>query len=282
VDAERATYEVEPICRVLQIAPSSYYAHKQAEADPSRRSRRRQRDEALRARIRDVHREHHEVYGVRKIWHQLRREGERVARCTVARLMRAEGLRGVVRGGRVRTTQPADDPAATAQDLVQRPFTAERPNQLWLTDVTYVATWRGFVYVAFVIAAFSRRIVGWRAHTTMKTELVLDALEQALYDRETDGRLVCHSACYQEVVKTDRWRRRPRWRPIEWDIRARPARGAHRATSGQWVEGSEEGQADVRGSAQGATAASERPGTVGRPTPLSSGTGALQSVVTCS
>jgi transposase InsO family protein len=193
VDAERATYEVEPICRVLQIAPSSYYAHKQAEADPSRRSRRRQRDEALRARIRDVHREHHEVYGVRKIWHQLRREGERVARCTVARLMRAEGLRGVVRGGRVRTTQPADDPAATAQDLVQRPFTAERPNQLWLTDVTYVATWRGFVYVAFVIDAFSRRIVGWRAHTTMKTELVLDALEQALHDRETDGRLVCHS-----------------------------------------------------------------------------------------
>jgi transposase InsO family protein len=193
VDAERATYGVEPICRVLQIAPSSYYAHKQAEADPRRRSTRRQRDDVLRERIREVHRAHHAVYGVRKLWHQLRREGERVARCTVARLMRAEGLRGVVRGGRVRTTQPADDPAAAAQDLVQRQFTAERPNQLWLTDFTYVATWRGFVYVAFVIDAFSRRIVGWRAHTSMKTELVLDALEQALHDRETDGRLVCHS-----------------------------------------------------------------------------------------
>jgi putative transposase len=195
VDAERATYGVEPICRVLQIAPSSYYAHRQAEADPRHRSARRQRDEALRQRIRDVHRDHHEVYGVRKLWHQLRREGERVARCTVARLMRAGGLRGVVRGGRGRTTRPADDPTAAPQDLVQRQFTAERPNQLWLTDFTYVATWRGFVYVAFVIDAFSRRIVGWRAHTTMRTDLVLDALELALHDRETDGQLgqlVCH------------------------------------------------------------------------------------------
>jgi len=178
---------------VLQIAPSGYYAHRARGTDPTRRSARAQRDETLRAEIRRVWRDHHEVYGVRKIWQQLHREGEHVARCTVARLMRELGLYGVVRGGRVRTTRPAEDPAAAPQDLVQRQFTAERPNQLWVADFTYVATWRGFVYVAFVIDAFSRRIVGWRAHTTMRTDLVLDALEQALHDRETDGRLVVHS-----------------------------------------------------------------------------------------
>jgi putative transposase len=193
LDAHRAEYGVEPICRVLQIAPSGYYAHQARRADPTRRSARAQRDERLRAQIRRVWRDHHEVYGVRKVWQQLRREGERVARCTAARLMRELGLRGVVRGGRVRTTRPTEDPAAVPQDLVQRRFTAERPNQLWLADFTYVATWRGFVYVAFVIDAFSRRIVGWRAHTTMRTDLVLDALEQALHDRETDGQLVHHS-----------------------------------------------------------------------------------------
>ena len=193
VDAERATYGVEPICRVLQIAPSSYYAHKQAEAEPTRRSARRQRDAALLTKIDAVYRANYEVYGVRKVWHRLRQDGEQVARCTVARLMRVAGLQGVVRGGRVRTTRPGEDAAVAAQDLVQRQFTAERPNQLWLADFTYVATWRGFVYVAFVIDAFSRRIVGWRAHTTMKTDLVLDALEQALHDRETDAALVCHS-----------------------------------------------------------------------------------------
>ena len=187
VDAERATYGVEPICRVLQIAPSSYYAHQQAAADASRRSARRQRDEALTAKIDTVYRANYEVYGARKVWHQLRQDGEPVARCTVERLMRAAGLEGVVRGGRVRTTRPAEDSTPVSPDLVQRQFTAERPNQLWLADFTYVATWRGFVYVAFVIDAFSRRIVGWRAHTTMQTDLVLDALEQALCDRETDG-----------------------------------------------------------------------------------------------
>ena len=143
------------------------------------------------------------------------------------------------------------------------------------------ATWTGFVYVAFVIDVFARRIVGWRASDTMRTDLALDALEQAVYARRPDERLVHHSACYQEVVKRDWWRRRPRSRPIEWDIRARPVRGAHRAASGRWVEGNEEGQADVRGSAQDVRAASERPGTVGRPIPLSGGAGALQSVVTC-
>jgi transposase InsO family protein len=193
VDAERATYGVEPICRVLEIAPSSYYAHKQAEADPERRSARRQRDAALAARIEIVYRANFEVYGVRKVWRQLRADGAVVARCTVARLMRAAGLQGVVRGGRVRATRRAEDPTTAPQDLVQRQFAAERPNQLWLADFTYVATWRGFVYVAFVIDAFSRRIVGWRAHTTMRTDLVLDALEQALCDRETDGQLVHHS-----------------------------------------------------------------------------------------
>ena len=193
IDAHRTEYGVEPICRVLQIAPSGYYAHRTRATDPTRRSPRTQRDAALCAEIRRVWRDHHAVYGVRKVWQQLRREGERVARCTVARLMRAEGIQGVVRGGRVRTTRPAEDPATAPQDLVQRQFTAERPNHLWLADFTYVATWRGFVYVAFVIDAFSRRIVGWRAHTTMRTDLVLDALEQALHDRETDGQLVHHS-----------------------------------------------------------------------------------------
>lgn len=196
IDAHRRAYGVEPICRVLAIAPSGYYAHKQAEASPSRRSARRQRDEALTTRIAAVYRANYAVYGARKIWHQLRQDGEPVARCTVERLMRAAGLQGVVRGGHVRTTRPAADAAARPQDLVQRAFTAERPNQLWVADFTYVATWRGFVYVAFVIDAFSRRIVGWRAHTTMRTDLVLDALEQALHDRETDGQegpLVHHS-----------------------------------------------------------------------------------------
>jgi transposase InsO family protein len=193
IDAHREAYGVEPICRVLQIASSGYYKHRTRTTDPTRRSVRAQRDEALRGEIRRVHRDNHEVYGARKVWRQLRREGTVVARCTVERLMRAVGLRGVVRGARTRTTRPGEGPAAASQDLVQRQFSAARPNQLWVADFTYVATWRGFVYVAFVIDVFSRRIVGWRAHTTMQTALVLDALEQALYDRELDGRLVVHS-----------------------------------------------------------------------------------------
>jgi transposase InsO family protein len=151
-----------------------------------------QRDAVLLGDIERVYTQHHEVYGARKVWHQLRREGIAVARCTVERLMRAAGLQGVVRGATVRTTRPADRESATSPDLVQRQFTAERPNQLWVADFTYVATWRGFVYVAFVIDVFSRRIVGWRAHTRMQTDLVLDALEQVLHDRELDGRLVVH------------------------------------------------------------------------------------------
>lgn len=192
VDAHKEAYGVEPICRVLQVAPSGYYEHRARERDPARRPARARHDEALRAAVRRVWRDNHEVYGARKVWRQLRREGTAVARCTVERLMRAEALKGVVRGRHVRTTTP-DDAAERPRDLVRRDFTAARPNQLWVSDFTYVATWRGVAYVAFVIAAFSRRIVGWRAHTSMRTDLVLDALEQALYDREADAGLVHHS-----------------------------------------------------------------------------------------
>ena len=192
IGVHREAYGVEPICRVLAIAPSGYYEHKAREADPTRRPARVQRDEQLQGEIRRVHQANRAVYGARKVWRQLRREGQDVARCTVERLMRGAGLRGVVRGRRVRTTTP-DSAAERPLDLVKREFVAERPNQLWVADFTYVATWRGFVYVAFVIDVFSRRIVGWRAHTTMRSDLVLDALEQALHDRETDGALIHHS-----------------------------------------------------------------------------------------
>jgi putative transposase len=192
IDAHRATYGVEPICSVLPIAPSTYYEAKARHADPTRMPGRAQRDDELRDEITRVWRANRRVYGVRKVWRQLGREGVVVARCTVARLMRAEGLRGVVRGARVRTTIP-DAAAACPRDLVDRAFVASRPNQLWVADFTYVATWRGMAYVAFVIDVFSRRIVGWRASASMRTDLALDALEQAVYDRETDARLVHHS-----------------------------------------------------------------------------------------
>lgn len=193
IDAHREAHGVEPICRFLGIAPSGYYQYRARVTDPTRRSTRAQRDATLLMEIGRVYEQHHAVYGARKVWHQLRREGITVARCTVERLMRFAGLQGVVRGATVRTTRPADRESATSPDLVQRQFTAARPNQLWVADFTYVATWRGFVYVAFVIDVFSRRIVGWRAHTRMQTDLVLDALEQALHDRELDDRLVVHS-----------------------------------------------------------------------------------------
>lgn len=192
LDVHRAEYGVEPICRVLQIAPSGYYEYKARAASPTRRSARAQRDETLGEDIRRVWDAHHQVYGARKVWQQLRRDGTQVARCTVERLMGELGLAGVVRGRRVRTTVP--EPAADRPlDLVQRQFTATKPNELWVADFTFVTTWRGFVYVAFVIDVFSRRLVGWRAHTTMRRDLVLDALEQALHDRETDASLVHHS-----------------------------------------------------------------------------------------
>ena len=163
IDEERVLYGVEPICRVLAIAPSGYYTYRARQADPTQRPARAQRDDVLREQVHRVWECNRGVYGVRKVWQQLLRDGQTVARCTVARLMAAEGLRGVVRGQRHRTTI-ADTTAELAQDLVQRQFHAERPNHLWVADFTYVATWRGFVYVAFVIDVFSRRIVGWRAH----------------------------------------------------------------------------------------------------------------------
>ncbi len=193
IDDYRDTYGVEPICSVLPIAPSTYYAHKAREADPTMRPARMVNDEALRPEIERVWRENRRVYGAKKVWRQLNREGFRVARCTVARLMRVMGLRGVVRGRRVRTTVP-DEAAERPLDLVERDFTAERPNQLWVSDLTYVATWRGFVYVAFVIDVFSRRIVGWRVSNSLKADLALDALEQAICDRQIgEDSLVHHS-----------------------------------------------------------------------------------------
>jgi putative transposase len=164
IDDHREAYGVEPICRVLPIAPSTYYDAKAREADPARQPARARRDAQLRVDIDRVWHANRRVYGARKVWKQLGREGNPVARCTVERLMRAEGLRGVVRGRRVRTTIP-DLLAERPRDLVERAFRAERPNLLWVADFTYVATWRGMVYVAFVIDVFSRRIVGWRGRS---------------------------------------------------------------------------------------------------------------------
>lgn len=192
IDVNRAEYGVEPICEELPIAPSTYYEVKARERDPGRLPARTRRDQALAGEIQRVWHENFDVYGARKTWRQMNREGIRVARCTVARLMRMMGLRGAVRGKRFKTTIP-DLAAARPLDLVERQFHATRPNQLWVADFTYVATWRGFVFVAFVIDVFARRIVGWRVSTSLKTELVLDALEQAVHDRaDTDG-LVHHS-----------------------------------------------------------------------------------------
>jgi putative transposase len=182
IDEHREDYGVEPICRVLPIAPSTYRAHARRIADPSRLSDRAKRDAELRPEIRRVWDENFEVYGVRKVWRQLNREGIAVARCTVARLMGEMGLAGAVRGRAVKTTR--SNPAMPCpQDRVNREFYAPAPNRLWLSDFTYVATWAGFVYVALVIDAFARRIVGWRVSRSMQAQLVLDALEQALHDR---------------------------------------------------------------------------------------------------
>ena len=195
IDAHRAVHGVESICTLLPIAPSTYFRHKAQHADPVRRSARAQRDDELRVIILRIWNENHQVYGPRKVWRQMGREGLRVARCRVRRLMREMGLAGAVRGRAwVITTQSQPD-AQRPTDLVERDFTATRPNQLWVADFTYVATWRGFVYVAFVIDIFARRIVGWRVAASLHTDFVLDALEQAIYDRCRDdvGDLVHHS-----------------------------------------------------------------------------------------
>lgn len=206
VEDHRATYGVEPICHAIGMAPSTFYEQQARRRDPARVPTRTKREAALRPAITRCWHANQRVYGAKKVWKQLNREGVRVARCTVARLMKSAGLRGVVRGRRVRTTIP-EPTLERPRDLVQRAFRAERPNQLWVADFTYVATWRGFVYVAFVIDVFSRRIVGWRVSTSMRTDLALDALEQALYDRETDGQLIHHSdrgSQYLSITYTER------------------------------------------------------------------------------
>jgi transposase InsO family protein len=206
IDAHRDAHGVEPICQLLPIAPSTYYEQKARARDPGRLPVRTQRDAALVPEITRVWQRTRRRYGADKVWQQLHREQIPVARCTVERLMRTHGLRGVVRGKRRFTTIP-DLLADRPEDLVQRNFTATRPNQLWVSDLTYVVTWRGMVYVAFVTDAFSRRIVGWRASTSLRTDLALDALEQALYDRDTDAPLVHHSdrgSQYLAIRYTDR------------------------------------------------------------------------------
>jgi transposase InsO family protein len=192
IDAHRDKYGVESICEQLPIAPSTYYEMKARQAAPEKVPARLQRDRALCAEIRRVYEENLEVYGARKVWRQLNREDIEVARCTVERLMRSLGLQGAVRGGKRRTTI-ADDRAVLPFDLVNRRFEAERPNQLWIADFTYVATWSGFVYFAFVIDVFARRIIGWRVARSMRAELVLDALEQALWARSDAHGVVHHS-----------------------------------------------------------------------------------------
>ncbi|XIS30810.1 IS3 family transposase (plasmid) [Escherichia coli] len=185
LDKLREQYGVGPLCSELHIAPSTYYHCQQQRHHPDKRSARAQRDDWLKKEIQRVYDENHKVYGVRKVWRQLLREGIRVARCTVARLMAVMGLAGVLQGKKVRTT--ISRKAVAAGDRVNRQFVAERPDQLWVADFTYVSTWRGFVYVAFIIDVFAGYIVGWRVSSSMETTFVLDALEQALWARRPSG-----------------------------------------------------------------------------------------------
>ena len=208
IDDHREVHGVEPICKVLPIAPSTYHAHVAKRANASRLSVRARRDMALKPEIARVFAENFEVYGVRKVWRQLQRESLDVARCTVERLMRGMGLQGVIRGKPVRTTI-RDKAAPCPLDRVNRQFHAPRPNALWVSDFTYVSTWTGFVYVAFVIDVYARRIVGWRTSRTAHASFVLDALEQALHDRRPAhrGGLVHHSdrgSQYLSIKYTER------------------------------------------------------------------------------
>ena len=192
IEESREELGVEPICRALQFAPSTYYDRRAVALDPDRASARAKTDGALSVRIDGAWADNRKLYGARKIWHVLRREGEDVARCTVERLMRSLGIKGVLRGKKVITTNP-DTSLPCPDDKVNRLFKADRPNKLWVSDFTYVPTWSGTVYVAFVIDVFARRIVGWRASTSMKTQFVLDALEQAIWQRKTpDNKALVH------------------------------------------------------------------------------------------
>ena len=193
IDEHRDAYGVEPICEVLPIAPSTYYAHRARAEDPTKRPARVKRDEELRPEIKRVWNDNHAVYGAEKVWRQLGREHIPAARCTVERLMRSLDLRGAVRGRAFKVTTVADEAALRPPDLVKREFSATRPNQLWVADITYVATWLGFAYVAFVIDAFARRIVGWRVSNSLRTDLALDALEQALHARPDAAGAIVHS-----------------------------------------------------------------------------------------
>ena len=191
INDHRDEYGVEPICKVLPIAPSTYYERLRQRNEPERRSARAKRDEVLVEEIRRVYEANRSVYGARKVWRQLLREEITVARCTVERLMRVQGLRGAVRG-KVRTTIP-DEQADRPGDLVQRQFSAEAPNELWVADLTYVRTRAGMVYVAFITDVFSRRIVGWQSDSSLRTDLALEALEQALSERSVEQGLIHHS-----------------------------------------------------------------------------------------
>ena len=205
IDKHRMKYGVEPICAVLPIAPSTCYTHRACRLDPERRCARAKRDEVLRVEIRRVFEESFGgVYGVKKVWRQLLREVIPVARCTVGRLMRQMGLRGAVRGRAFKVTTVADESLTRPADLVQRDFVATRPNELWVADITYVATWVGF---AFVVDVFSRAIVGWRVSSSLRSDLALDALEQALHQRSPSEALVHHSdrgVQYLSIRYTDR------------------------------------------------------------------------------
>tara|TARA_R110002124_G_scaffold185701_2_gene353232 strand:+ start:850 stop:1776 length:927 start_codon:yes stop_codon:yes gene_type:complete len=191
VDQHRDAFGVEPVCRVLQIAPSGYWRYAACQRDPTKRCTRVQRDDTLIPEIECVWQANLSVYGADKVWRQLKRDGTEVARCTVERLMRRLGLRGAVRGKVVRTTVP-DPKQPCPLDRVNRQFKADRPNQLWVSDFTYVSTWQGWLYVAFVIDVFARRIVGWRVSRAMTTDFVLDALEQALYARQPERDSLIH------------------------------------------------------------------------------------------
>jgi putative transposase len=208
IDEHREVYGVEPICKVLPIAPSTYYSRVAKRVDPEKLSVRAKRDLVLKPEIARVFADNFEVYGVRKVWRQLQREGIDVARCTVERLMQSMGLQGVIRGKPVRTTI-RDEAVPCPLDHVNRQFNAPHPNVLWVSDFTYVATWTGFVYVAFVIDAYARRIVGWRVSRTAHAGFVLDALEQALHERRPlhRGGLVHHSdrgSQYVSIKYTER------------------------------------------------------------------------------
>ena len=193
VEENRVQHGVEPICQALPIAPATYYEHRTRRMNPEKRSARWKSDVKLSPEIRRVWQENLSVYGAEKVWRQLRREDFHPARCTVERLMRSMGLRGAVRGRAFKVTTVSAESAYRPPDLVNREFYASGPNRLWVADITYVATWAGFVYVAFVIDVFSRSIVGWRVSRSLRSDLALDALEQALHLRTDTDELVHHS-----------------------------------------------------------------------------------------